>query len=150
MATSPRVRMARHELDTFLREERILHLATIDAAGWPAVVPVWFIWHDRCFWVSNLDRAERTERLHAGDTRVGVCVDGGTDYAELRGVTARVAHEFVPVQNVPRGVTAEMGRKYFGREDAVEETRGHTWLRLQPLELQTWDFRKLGTSQGPT
>jgi hypothetical protein len=143
VATSRKLKMTDEELDTFLGEERVLHLATIDESGWPAVVPVWFVWVDRTFWVWNLDRASRTERLQSGDTRVGVCVDGGVEYAELRGVTARVDHAFVEDDDAPEEVRLAMGRKYFNLDEPIAHVDDHTWLRLDPVEIQSWDFRKV-------
>lgn len=143
MATSRRLKMTDEELDAFLGEERVLHLATVDDAGWPAVVPVWFVWHDGAFWVWNLDRASRTARLQAGATKVGVCVDGGVEYAELRGVTAFTDHAFVEDDDVPVQVRTLLGSKYFGLDGPVEPVDDHTWLRLDPVEVQSWDFRKV-------
>lgn len=143
MATSPKLKMSPAELDAFLAEERVLHLATVDDAGWPAVVPVWFVWHDGAFWVWNLDRASRTARLAANTTRVGVCVDGGTAYADLRGVTARTSHRFLPDDEVPVEVRTLLGRKYFHMDGPVDPVDDHTWLRLEPVATQTWDFRKV-------
>lgn len=143
MATSRRLKMTRDELDDFLESERVLRLATVDEGGWPAVVPVWFVWFDGAFWVWNLDRASRTRRLRTGQTRVGVCVDGGTEYAELRGVTARTEHTFVDDDEVPVEVRRRMGAKYFNLDGPVDPVDDHTWLRLDPVELQSWDFRKV-------
>lgn len=143
MATSRKLKMDDAELDAFLAEERVLRLATVDEAGWPAVVPVWFVWHDGAFWISNLDRASRTARLESGDTRVGVCVDGGVEYAELRGVTARTNHAFLADDEVPIAVREKLGRKYFGLDGPVDHVDDHTWLRLDPVEVQSWDFRKV-------
>lgn len=143
MATSRKLKMDDAELDDFLAEERVLRLATIDEAGWPAVVPVWFVWHEGAFWVWNLDRASRTARLESGDTRVGVCVDGGVEYAELRGVTARTDHVFVADDDVPVAVREKLGRKYFHLDGPVDHVDDHTWLRLDPVEVQSWDFRKV-------
>lgn len=143
MATSRRLQMTRAELDDFLEQERVLRLATVDEAGWPAVVPVWFVWYDGAFWVWNLDRASRTRRLASRATRVGICVDGGREYDELRGVTARTEHTFVDDEEVPVEVRTRMGAKYFQLDGPVDPVDDHTWLRLDPLELQSWDFRKV-------
>lgn len=137
-----RIEMGPEEQDRFLAEERVLHLATVDDDGWPAVVPVWFVWHDRAFWVWNLDRAARTRRLEEG-TRVSVVVDGGRDYVELRGVHARVEHRFVADDEVPRDVRREFGRKYFGLDEPIAHADDHTWMRLSPTTVRSWDFRKV-------
>lgn len=142
VGTSPKIRMDDAELSAFLAEERVLRLATVDEQGWPAVVPVWFVWHDGAIWVNNLDRADRTPRLQAGG-RVGVCVDAGEEYAELRGVTARVQQQFLDDDEVPEEVRLKMGRKYFHMDQPLPIVDDHTWMRLDLVETQTWDFRKV-------
>ncbi len=91
----------------------------------------------------NLDRASRTSRLQSGATKVGVCVDGGVEYAELRGVTAFTDHAFLSDDEVPVEVRTLLGGKYFGLDGPVEPVDDHTWLRLDPVEVQSWDFRKV-------
>ena len=129
------------ELDGFLAEERVLRLATIDEEGWPAVVPVWYVWHEGGFWVWNLTRAKRTARLEEG-TRCAFVVDGGTEYVELRGASGRLAYRFMPDDEVPIEVRAGFSRKYFGSDHPVEPADHHAWIRFEPLTLASWDFRK--------
>ena len=138
-----RIRMTTAELERFLGQERVLRLATIDEDGWPAVVPVWFVWHGGAFWVWNLDRAKRTRRLEAHDTRVAVVVDGGTAYQELRGVHARVRHRFVDDDDTPVDVRATYSRKYFDHDEPIGAVDDHTWMALEPVHIESWDFRKV-------
>jgi hypothetical protein len=142
VGTSRKLKMTDAEIDAFLGEERVLRLATIDEAGWPAVVPVWFVWWDGAIWLWNLDRADRTARLHAG-TRMSLCVDGGVVYAELRGLSARTDYRFVADDDVPLEVRALMGRKYFDLDEPIAHVDDHTWIRCDLHEVQTWDFRKV-------
>jgi nitroimidazol reductase NimA-like FMN-containing flavoprotein (pyridoxamine 5'-phosphate oxidase superfamily) len=137
-----RLEMSEAERDTFLAEERVLRLATVDEQGWPAVVPVWFVWHAGAFWVWNLTRAKRTERLRAG-TRAAFVVDGGEAYGQLRGASGRLAYAFVADDDVPEGVRVGFSRKYLGTDHPLEPADHHQWLRLAPVTLATWDFRKL-------
>lgn len=138
-----RLAMTVEELDAFLAEERVLRMATIDEDGWPAVVPVWFVWHGGAIWVWNLDRAARTRRLDAGDTRMSVVVDGGEAYQELRGVHARVDYRFVADDDAPLEVRTNFNRKYFGGDDPVGHLDDHTWMELTPRTVRSWDFRKV-------
>ena len=138
-----RIRMTAPEVDRFLAEERVLRLATVDADGWPAVVPVWFVWHQREWWVWNLDRARRTPRLRAHATRVAVVVDGGVAYHELRGVHARVEHRFVSHEDTPVAVRRAFAAKYFDHDEPLPPADDHTWLALRPVHLESWDFRKV-------
>ena len=131
------------ELDTFLGEERVLRLATLDEDGWPAVVPVWFVWHGGAFWVWNLNRAKRTPRLEAG-TRCAFVVDGGQAYDELRGASGRLDVEQVAEDDVPDEVRMGFSRRYGDGVHPVEPADHHTWFRFAPRSLRSWDFRKRG------
>lgn len=142
-----RIAMTDDERDAFLDEERVARLATVDARGWPAVVPVWFVWHDGDFWVWNLDRAKRTRRLEAG-TRVALVVDAGVEYQELRGVHAQVDYEFVDNDRRPPEVARAFARKYMGADHLPEGADDHTWLRLPPRSIRSWDFRKVMPQSG--
>jgi nitroimidazol reductase NimA-like FMN-containing flavoprotein (pyridoxamine 5'-phosphate oxidase superfamily) len=133
--------MTTAEVDTFLDEERVLRLATVDEDGWPAVVPVWFVWHERAFWVWNLNRAKRTERLEAG-ARCAFVVDGGREYAELRGVAGRLTQHVVADEDVPLEVRVAFSRRYFGTDHPLEPADHHTWFRFDPASVNSWDFRK--------
>jgi nitroimidazol reductase NimA-like FMN-containing flavoprotein (pyridoxamine 5'-phosphate oxidase superfamily) len=136
-----RLSMTPDELDTFLEQEKVLRLATVDEEGWPAVVPVWFVWHDGAFWVWNLTRAKRTERLREG-TRCAFVVDGGEAYVELRGASGRMEPRFVPDDEVPLEVRVRFSQRYFGTDHPVEPADHHQWIRFAPLTLASWDFRK--------
>lgn len=135
--------MTRDQLQEFLDQERVLRLATLDSQGWPAVAPVWFVWHDDAFWVWNLEKAKRTARLRSG-TRCAFTVDGGQEYVELRGASGRLAYRFVPDDEVPESVRRGFSRRYLGTEEPLPPADHHAWIRFEPTTLATWDFRKLG------
>jgi nitroimidazol reductase NimA-like FMN-containing flavoprotein (pyridoxamine 5'-phosphate oxidase superfamily) len=136
-----RLTMEPDELEVFLAEERVLRLATVDEDGWPAVVPVWYVWHDGAFWVWNLTRAKRTSRLQEG-TPASFVVDGGHEYVELRGVSGRLSYRFVDDEEVPLEVRRGFSLKYFGADHPLEPADHHRWLRLDPTDVASWDFRK--------
>ena len=133
--------MTDEELATFLDEERVLRLATIDDEGWPAVVPVWYVWHEGAFWIWNLNRAKRTERLEGG-ARSAFVVDGGQAYVELRGASGRLEQTRVADEDVPLDVRVRFSQRYFDTDHPLEPADHHTWFQLTPTTLNTWDFRK--------
>lgn len=133
--------MANDEVDVFLDEERVLRLATLDDDGWPAVAPVWFVWHEGAFWVWNLERAKRTPRLRSG-TRCAFTVDGGVEYVELRGASGRLEYRFVDEDDVPHEVRVGFSRKYLHTDEPLQPADHHAWIRFEPTTLASWDFRK--------
>ena len=138
-----RLSMTEQERDAFLAGERILRLATVDEDDWPAVVPVWFVWHEGAFWVWNLTRAKRTRRLEEG-TRCAFTVDAGVEYLELQGASGRLDYAFVPEDDVPDAVRVGFSRKYLGSDDPIQPADHHAWIRFVPTTMSTWDFRKHG------
>ena len=51
-----------------------LHLATLDARGFPQITPIWFVFRDDAFWMTSLPYKPHVQRLRV-DSRASVCVD---------------------------------------------------------------------------
>src|SRR3954453_16971563 len=79
-----RIAMTSAELDDFLATQRTCRVATIGADG-PHATPLWFGWHDERLWLYSITRSQRWADLQQ-DPRIGVVIDTGHDYDELRGV----------------------------------------------------------------
>ena len=134
--------MTDDELDAFFTEERTMRLATLDDDGWPTVAPVWYVWYEGEFWVHNLNRAKRTARLEAGG-KASVSIDAGTAYLELRGIATRVHQHFLRDDQVPVAVRIMFSQRYRGSDEPAAPVEDHTWMRLTPKTIRSWDFRKI-------
>ncbi len=62
------------ELDAFLAEPLLLRLACLRPDGWPYIVPLWFAWSDRRFYVVARERAAWIPYIRH-EPRVGVLID---------------------------------------------------------------------------
>lgn len=144
-----RIAMTDAERDAFLTAERTCRVATTGPDG-PHATPLWFAWHDGSLWLYSIVRSRRWADLMR-DPRVGVVVDAGEDYLDLRGVeiTGRVG----VVGEVPRtgepddtlaAVEAGFGAKYAAANDGLMVHDGrHGWLRVTASKITSWDFRKI-------
>jgi PPOX class probable F420-dependent enzyme len=147
------IAMSAGELASFLDEQRTCRFATAGPDG-PHVAPVWFVWDGQALWVYSLIRSQRWANL-ARDPRVAVVIDDGHHYHELRGVEIEGQAAVVgPVpriggQDLPELADPErlMAAKYFGHPEMAHDDR-HAWLRITPLKLVSWDFRKLASLPG--
>lgn len=143
-----KIAMTPDEVDSFLTAERTCRVATIGLSG-PHATPLWFVWHGRALWLYSLTGSRRWADLKR-DPRIGVVVDAGVEYAELRGVeiigTASVVGETPRSgEDVPELVGPELlfARKYAGSDQLSHDGR-HGWLRITPSKITSWDFCKLG------
>jgi hypothetical protein len=139
--------MTSEELAQFLAAERTCRVATISKDG-PHATPLWFGWDGQYLWLYSIVRSQRWTDLQR-DPRIGVVIDTGVDYLELRGVeitgTVEVVGE-VPRTGEPNDVLAGIepvfARKYMGGDQMFHDGR-HAWLRVKPTKISSWDFRKL-------
>jgi PPOX class probable F420-dependent enzyme len=135
------VSMSDAELAGFLATEWTARVATVDADGWPHVVPLWFVWQGGSLLV-NTTRGNRTVRNVEADSRAAVTVDDGERYDELRGVVLR--GRLAEVQDDVGDVTAAFGDKYFGGNPPhFASWRNRLFLRMEPEHIASWDFRKI-------
>ncbi|MFD8799143.1 pyridoxamine 5'-phosphate oxidase family protein [Streptomyces atroolivaceus] len=143
-----RIMMTDAERDTYLAEQRTCRVATVSPEGMPHVGALWFVWDGTSVWLYSLTRSLRWAQLRH-DPRVAVVVDDGQEYGELRGV--ELSGEVSFVGEIPR--TGEdcaelehperlFAAKYLGLTSLPHDER-HAWLRLTPLAVRSWDFRKL-------
>lgn len=143
-----RIAMSDEERDTFLREQRVCRVATLDAANRPHVTPTWFVWDGEHIWLSSIVRAQRHANI-LRNPQVAIVVDAGEDYFQLHGVEfSGTAH---PVGEQPRDaepnpqlevIESAFAAKYLGGGDYASDGQ-HGWLRFDPQRQYTWDFRKL-------
>jgi hypothetical protein len=133
--------MTPDEVDAFLAQPLICHLACHDAGGWPYVVPVWFEWDGAGFWIIPRARSAWAEYLRA-DPRVALAID---EPAAGRRVVGQGSAELVEAPNVG-GRWVEIGQRmavrYRGEagraylQATLDQPR---WLfYVRPRRLITW------------
>jgi hypothetical protein len=143
-----KIAMTDAERDEFLATERTCRVATIGPDG-PHATPLWYGWDGTHLWLYSIVKSQRWSDL-VRDPRIGVTVDSGVDYLELRGVeitgTVEVVGE-VPRTGEPddelAAIEQQFASKYMGGEAMFHDGR-HGWLRVSPIKIASWDFRKLG------
>jgi hypothetical protein len=145
-----RIALTPDELDAFLAGQRTCRVATVGPDG-PHATPLWFAWHGGCLWLYSLTRSQRWADLRR-DPRIGVVIDDGEGYLELRGV--EITGTVTPTGEIPRtaagpagellGVEAQFAAKYQQTEAMVHDGR-HGWLKVTPTKIVSWDFRKIET-----
>ncbi|MEV0252163.1 pyridoxamine 5'-phosphate oxidase family protein [Nocardia sp. NPDC050712] len=62
------------EIAGLLADDIVAHLATLDAAGYPHVTPLWFLWDGAAFRLTSRTTRPHVRRIRA-NPRVGLVVD---------------------------------------------------------------------------
>ena len=145
MAQRPDIRLTPEEQAAFLREQRKCALATLDRHGFPHVVAMNFIFRDGAFYMTSYGKAQKVLNIRR-DPKVGVMVETGGGYAELKGVMARGDCEIIEDPDSVRDVFAWMsGRRSEPRPSgSVASAPKRVVLKIVPRRISSWDHSKLG------
>jgi Pyridoxamine 5'-phosphate oxidase len=148
-----KIAMTDAERDDFLAAERTCRVATIGPDG-PHATPLWFGWDGTYLWLYSIVKSQRWTDLQR-DPRIGVTIDTGVEYVELKGVeitgTVEVVGDAPRTGEQPLPEAAEIekvfARKYMSAPGEVNEQMFHDgrhgWLRVTPKKITSWDFSKL-------
>ncbi len=142
------IRMSDEEIRAFLREQRILQVATINHDGWPHLVAMWYVLiNDQIvFW--TYAKSQKAVNLRR-DARITCLVETGERYEELRGVQikgrASISNDRETVQRI--GTT--IWERYAGplddstRQMVIAQAPKRVLVFVEPVEIVSWDHRKL-------
>jgi PPOX class probable F420-dependent enzyme len=138
------IRMTAEELAAFLRKNAKASLATIDRDGFPHVVAMGYFFTDGAFLMTSYAKAQKVLNIRR-NPQVGLMVETGDAYAELRGVMVRGTCEII---DDSEAVRAAMLRRRGTGLDApragVDSAPKRVLLKVTPQKIASWDHAKLG------
>jgi nitroimidazol reductase NimA-like FMN-containing flavoprotein (pyridoxamine 5'-phosphate oxidase superfamily) len=133
-------------LQSFCAGEDLLRLAYLDQAGYPRVVPVWFVMFDNAYYVGTGTTSPKWKAMQR-DARVGWVIDGGPR-SGYKGASMRGRVEEVRAPAVRARIHEALGLKYYGTatDPKFIDIFGHAddpetvYLRLVPEGGLTWEY----------
>jgi PPOX class probable F420-dependent enzyme len=138
------IRMSEAEQAAFLRDNTKCALATIDQNGFPHVVAMGFYVEDGAFWMTSYAKAQKVLNIRR-NPQVGLMVETGGAYAELRGVMVRGTCEVIEDVEIVRRVMNHRRRAAeSGRSGALDSAPKRVALKITPHKTTSWDHKKLG------
>jgi PPOX class probable F420-dependent enzyme len=138
------IRLTAEEQAAFLRDNPKCALATIDQDGYPHVVAMGFYVEDGVFYMTSYAKAQKVLNIRR-NPKVGLMVETGDSYAELRGVMVRGACEIIEdVDTVRKVMNHRRGSPESGRRGSLDSAPKRVVLRITPHKIASWDHTKLG------
>ncbi len=133
----------RSDLDDYLRDcDTPLRLACHTPAGFPAIVPLWFAWHDGAFWCATHQSARILDYLR-GDARVGLEV--ANNHPPYYGVRGHGRVELLPEAGgewLERLVQRYLGSRPSAFSSWLLSRKADEYaLCVRPERLSVWDYR---------
>lgn len=143
------IRMSEEEIRVLLEEERTVQIATIDHDGWPHLIAMWYaLVNDKiAFWTYT--KSQKVVNLRRDD-RLTCLVETGKRYDELRGVQIKgkaiINDDRETVQQVGLAIWERINGSLNENTRRMVETQAakRVVVFVEPVEIISWDHRKLG------
>ena len=147
MPDRPDISLTPDEQAAFFRDVRKCALATIDNDGFPHVVAMNYFVKDGAFWMTSYAKAQKVLNARR-NPKVGLMIETGAAYAELKGVMVRGACEVIEGAEAVQAAFADMvetrGGTYSRPAGAASSAPKRVVLKITPHKMMTWDHAKLG------
>lgn len=144
------IELSEDERWALLEDNMVMRLATVDSAGRPHVVPIWYLPHRE---YGNVYFSTPEDTRKARDVRetpkASLTVDEGAYYFELRAVVVEGEVSVVDDETERKTVEEAWCRKYFGEPsrpefmDLLYQGRPWEWYRVEPSRWTSWDNQQI-------
>ena len=143
--------MTGDEVRAFLDDHKVMQCATVGSDGRPHMVPLWYVVDDgpelRGWTYAKSQKAVNLRR----DPKVTCLVEAGEAYNELRGVQIKGHAILIDELDAVLRLGETIWERYAGgplndamRQMVAAQARKRIGVIVEPIEVATWDHRKLG------
>ena len=139
------IQLTETEQAEFLGAHRKAALATLDRDGFPHLVAMTFGVRNGTFYMTSYAKAQKVLNIQR-NPKVGLMVEAGGAYAELKGVMVRGTCEIVEGEDAVREAWAIISGASSTprRKETNDSAAKRVVLKLTPLRTTSWDHSKLG------
>ncbi len=129
--------------DKFLKEQKILHLATIDSKGNPYIVPVWYKFQKGKFYIGTNTITKKVKNLKK-NKKVSFCIDVGIRSPKIRGVMGTGNAKLILEKNKVSEIAKKILLGYFKSLNniAAKELLNDTncIIEISPKKYSEWNY----------
>ena len=95
----------------FLKKQKILHLATIDNKGTPHLVPVWYKYIGKKFYIGTNTKTSKAKNI-AKNNKICFCVDAGV-WSPIDGVMGTGKAKLIKDNDKVKKIAGQILLRYF-------------------------------------
>ncbi|HZK90560.1 MAG TPA: pyridoxamine 5'-phosphate oxidase family protein [Stellaceae bacterium] len=139
------IQLTETEQAAFLAANRKAALATLDRDGFPHLVAMSFGVKDGAFYMTSYAKAQKVLNIER-NPHVGLMVEAGGAYSELKGVMVRGMCEIVEGEDAVRDAWAIIAGASATprRKETSDSAAKRVVLKVTPRKIASWDHSKLG------
>ncbi len=127
----------------FLKSQKILRLATIDSKNNPHIVPVWYEFRNKKFYVGTNTRTMKAKNIKK-NPKVSFCVDVGVKSPDIFGVMCIGKARLILERNQVSFIAKRILKRYFKNlkvksdQELLDDT--NCIIEILPRKTTVWKF----------
>ena len=129
--------------DEFLKEQKILRLATISKNKTPHIVPVWYMYSAKKFYIGTNTRTQKAKNLKKNN-RVSFCIDKGVNAPNIYGVMGQGKSNLILEEEKVKTIAKKILLRYFSTienksaKELLEDT--DCIIEIIPEKIRIWSY----------
>jgi nitroimidazol reductase NimA-like FMN-containing flavoprotein (pyridoxamine 5'-phosphate oxidase superfamily) len=126
----------------FLKEQKILRLATVDGKGRPHLVPVWYDYAGTKFYIGTNAKTKKARNIRKNG-KVCFCVDDGV-WSPIHGVMGSGKAKLILKDDMVKKIAKKILLRYFKnlQSKSAKELLDNTdcIIEITPGKITTWEY----------
>ena len=129
--------------DDFIKTQKVLRLATIDQKGTPHIVPVWYLYSAKKFYIGTNTRTEKAKNIKK-NKRVSLCIDIGIQSPDIFGVLGQGSAKLILDKNKVSKLAKRILLRYFrslenkSAKELLDDT--NCIIEITPKKFSVWSY----------
>ena len=129
--------------DEFLKTQKILRLATIGKNKTPHIVPVWYMYSAKKFYIGTNTRTQKAKNAKK-NKQVSFCIDVGVNAPNIYGVMGQGKANLILEKTKIKRIATKILLRYFknmnnkSAQELLDDT--DCIIEIFPEKLKTWSY----------
>jgi len=129
--------------DDFIKTQKVLRLATIDQKGTPHIVPVWYLYSSKKFYIGTNTHTEKAKNIKK-NKQVGLCIDIGIQSPDIFGVLGQGSAKLILDKNLVSKLAKRILLRYFrslenkSAKELLDDT--DCIIEITPKKFSVWSY----------
>ena len=129
--------------DEFLKSQKILRLATLGKNSAPHVVPVWYLYSAKKFYIGTNTRTQKAKNIKE-NKKISFCIDTGVNAPGIYGVMGQGKASLILKESKIKQIAKRILLRYFAtlNKKSARELLDDTdcVIEIVPEKLTVWSY----------
>ena len=129
--------------DEFLKSQKILRLATLGKNNTPHIVPVWYLYSAKKFYIGTNTRTQKAKNIKK-NKKISFCIDAGINAPNIYGVMGLGKANLILEESKVKRMAKKILLRYFttlnkkSAKELLEDT--DCVIEIIPEKLTVWNY----------